>query len=134
MRHSVLDKKFGRSSSHRKAMVASLVCGLIKEKRIYTTVQKAKAARRLAEKMVTMARKDDPANPKDIAGRRQVIAALGQKDAVRELYDGVLPKLAGRNGGCTRITLGGMRVGDGAEMAYLEWVDAAPVASEAVTA
>ena len=74
MRHSVLDKKFGRSSSHRKAMVSALVCGLIK--------------------------------------------------------DNVAPKFVGRNGGYTRIVLAGNRVGDGAEMAYLEWVDGDAVVSE----
>lgn len=124
MRHSVLDKKFGRSSSHRKAMVSALVCGLIKDKRIHTTAPKAKAARRLAEKLVTVARKDT------LAARRQVIATLRRVDIVRELFDNVAPKFVGRNGGYTRIVLAGNRVGDGAEMAYLEWVDGDVATSE----
>ena len=117
MRHAVLDKKFGRSSSHRKAMVSALVCGLIKDKRILTTAKKAKVARQMAEKMVTLGRKNT------LASRRLAIAALRRVDIVKELFDNVAPQFEGRNGGYTRITRSHSRVGDGAEMAYLEWVD-----------
>ena len=119
MRHAVVDKKFGRSSSHRKAMVSSLVCGLIKDKRILTTASKAKVAKQLAEKMVTLGRKDT------LASRRQAIAALRRVDVVKELFENICPLFEGRNGGYTRITRSHPRAGDGAEMAYLEWVETA---------
>ena len=117
MRHAVVAKKFGRSSSHRKAMVSSLVCALIKEKRILTTAKKAKVAKQLAEKMITLGRKNT------LAARRQAIATLRRVDVVKELFEEVTPLFEGRKGGYARITRSHARVGDGAEMAYLEWVE-----------
>ena len=120
MRHRKEDKKLGRSSSHRKALVAALVCGLIQEKRIRTTLSKARVARRRAEKLVTLARRGS------VSARRRAVSELRRKNCVTELFDTIVPKLAGRNGGYTRIVKLGARGGDGAEMAILEWVDAAP--------
>ncbi len=132
MRHRVVDKKFGRSSAHRKAMVTSLVCALIKDKRIKTTVKKAKVARREAEKMVTLARKGD------LAARRRAVSLLRRRDCVAELFDSLVKQFEGRNGGYTRIIRTAPRVGDGAEMAYLEWVtsstEAAPASEEPAAA
>ena len=117
MRHRKDDKKLGRSGAHRRALVASLVCGLIQDKRIRTTLPKAKLARKTAEKMVTLARQDT------VATRRAAIAKLHRKNCVYELFNTIAPKCAGRKGGYTRIARIGTRGGDGADMAILEWVD-----------
>ena len=116
MRHKVRDKKLGRSSSHRKALMASLVCHLIEEKRIKTTLMKAKEARRVAEKMVTLGLKGT------LAARRQAISTLRRPERVATLFDDVAPKFKERPGGYTRITKLGQRRSDGSEMAILEWV------------
>ena len=86
MRHQVRDKKLGRSSAHRKALMASLVCHLIEEKRIKTTLMKAKEARRVAEKMVTLGLKGT------LAARRQAISTLRRPERVAS-YAGFLPWL-----------------------------------------
>lgn len=116
MRHRAVRKKLGRSSSHRKALVAGLVCNLIKERRITTTVQKAKIARSEAEKMVTMARLGT------LSARRRAISLLRQKDAVDTLFTDIVPICEGRAGGYTRVLKLGRRSSDGSEMALLEWV------------
>ena len=116
MRHKVKDKKLGRSSSHRKALMASLVCNLIEEKRIKTTLMKAKESRRVAEKMVTLGLKGT------LAARRQAIATLRRPERVAILFDEIAPQFKDRPGGYTRITKLGQRRSDGSEMAILEWV------------
>lgn len=116
MRHRAVRKKLGRSSSHRKALVAGLVCNLIKERRITTTVQKAKIARSEAEKMVTIARTGS------LSARRRAIALLRQTDAVALLFSDIVPICEGRAGGYTRVLKLGRRGSDGSEMALLEWV------------
>jgi large subunit ribosomal protein L17 len=116
MRHQVRDKKLGRSSSHRKALMASLVCHLIEEKRIKTTLMKAKESRRVAEKMVTLGLKGT------LAARRQAISTLRRPERVATLFDEVAPQFKDRPGGYTRITKLGQRRSDGSEMAILEWV------------
>ncbi len=125
MRHRVKSKKLGRSSAHRKALVASLVCNLIKERRIKTTVAKAKLARSMADKMVTVARRDT------VTARRRAMSVLRQKDAVTALFSDIVPICVGREGGYTRVLKLGRRSSDSSEMAILEWVGAAvAVASE----
>lgn len=121
MRHKCIAKKFGRSMSHRKALMESLVANLILNNRIVTTLPKAKQARRDAEKMVTLARKGT------LASRRLAAARLRSPEAVSKLFDAVVPAMDGRPGGYTRIIKTGARRGDAAEMAILEWV-AAPKA------
>jgi large subunit ribosomal protein L17 len=120
MRHRTQDKKLGRSLAHRSALVSALVCALVEEKRIKTTLAKAKVARRAAEKLVTVAHKGT------LAARRQAIAALRREDRVVELFDKIAPQFKGRPGGCTRIMRLGRRRSDGSEMALLEWVGIAP--------
>jgi len=125
MRHRVKSIKLGRSSAHRKALVASLVCNLIKERRIKTTVAKAKLARSMADKMVTVARRDT------VTARRRAMSVLRQKDAVSALFSDIVPICVGREGGYTRVLKLGRRSSDSSEMAILEWVGAAvTVASE----
>ena len=124
MRHRKNNVKFGRSKSHREALLAMLAVGLVKAKSIRTTLEKAKAVRPFAEKLVTVARKGD------VNARRKAFAALLQDDAaVKALFDNVVPALAGRNGGYTRIVKIGARAHDGAEMAVISWVDE-PVAKK----
>lgn len=123
MRHRKQNVKFGRSKSHREALVSMLVVGLIKAKNIRTTVQKAKVARQAAEKLVTVARKGG------VNARRAAMARLQDEAAVKELFDKVVPMQEGRAGGYTRIVKLGRRASDGSEMALLAWVDE-PVAKK----
>ena len=116
MRHRVKSTKLGRSSAHQSALAASLVCNLIKQRRIKTTLSKAKVARSLAEKMVTVARKDT------VTARRRVISKLHQTDAVGLLFSDIVPICVGREGGYTRIMKLGRRSSDSSEMAIIEWV------------
>jgi len=124
MRHRKKTVKLGRTSAHRNELLANLVCALIDNKRIKTTLQKARAARCLADKMVTLGKKGSLAN------RRQAIATLKQQHSVKELFDTVAPAFADRAGGYTRIIKLGRRMSDSSEMVLLEWVDtiSAPVA------
>lgn len=121
MRHRRRSMKLGRRSVHREMMLASLVCGLIERNRIKTTLTKAKMARSLAEKMVTLSRKGT------LAARRLAIAKLYQKKHVAVLFDEIAPRFNGRQGGYTRIVKLGRRAADGSEMAVLEWIGAPSV-------
>ena len=117
MRHLKRTAKLGRTGSHRNAMLANLVCSLIKHRRITTTLAKAKAARPVAEKMVTLGKSGT------IHDRRLAAARLHQEDAVRILFNEIAPTQKERHGGYTRIIKMLRRPGDAAEMAILEWVD-----------
>ena len=117
MRHRKKTVKLGRTSAHRDALLAGLVCNLITEKRIITTLPKARAARSMAEKMITLGKRGELAN------RRLAISRLRDKAAVKELFDELAGGYAGRAGGYTRIVKLGKRNGDNAEMAILEWVE-----------
>jgi large subunit ribosomal protein L17 len=123
MRHLKRTAKLGRTGEHRNAMLANLVCSLIKHKRVTTTVAKAKAARSVAEKMVTLGKSGT------IHDRRLAAARLHQEDAVRILFNEIAPTQKERRGGYTRIIRRNQRQGDAAERAILEWVDM-PVAAE----
>ncbi len=116
MRHQRVMKKFGRSMSHRKALMSSLVTNLILQSSIKTTLAKAKQARKDAEKIVTLARKGT------LAARRLAASRLQSPVALQMLFDSVVPSMAGRNGGYTRIMKLGTRRGDGAETCLLQWV------------
>ena len=126
MRHRKKTVKLGRTSAHRNELLANLVCALIDNKRIKTTLPKAKAARSLADKMVTLGKKGT------LAARRQASATLKNEKSVKELFEAVAPSFASRAGGYTRIIKLGRRISDSSEMVLLEWVDAivAPVAEE----
>ena len=101
--------------------MASLVCHLISVKRIKTTLSKAKAAQRLAEKMVTLAKRGT------LADRRRALSILRQADAVKQLFEQIAPPCKDRAGGYTRIIKLGLRRSDSSSMALLEWVSIAPV-------
>src|SRR5436853_4971564 len=131
MRHRKQTAKLGRTGSHRNAMLANMVCSLIKHKRITTTLAKAKAARSVAEKMVTLGKSGT------VHDRRLAAARLHQEDAVKILFNEIAPVQKDRKGGYTRIVKVLHRPGhktlrsDAAQLAILEWVDV-PVAAEAV--
>jgi large subunit ribosomal protein L17 len=118
MRHRKRTAKLGRTSSHRNAMLANLVCSLIKHKRVTTTLAKAKAARSVAEKMVTLG-KSGTIHDRRLAASR----LLQQEDAVKILFNEIAPSQKSRNGGYTRIIKLHARQGDAAEEAILEWTD-----------
>jgi large subunit ribosomal protein L17 len=120
-------KKFGRSMSHRKALLSSLVTNLILQSSIKTTLAKAKQTRKDAEKIVTLARKGT------LAARRLAASRLQSPLAVQMLFDSVVPSMDGRAGGYTRIMKLGTRRGDGSEMCLLQWV-VLPVKAVAETA
>ena len=109
-------KKLGRNSAHRKSMLRNLVTDLFREGRITTTDMRAKEAGRQAEKLITIAKKND------LHARRQVLEYVFDEDVVTKLFDEIAPKYADRNGGYTRILKLGPRQGDNAEVVFLELV------------
>ncbi len=117
MRHLKRTAKLGRTGTHRNAMLANLVCSLIKHKRVTTTLAKAKAARSVAEKMVTLGKHGT------LHDRRLAAARLHQEDAVKILFNEIAPVQKDRRGGYTRIIRLRERPGDAAQLAILEWVD-----------
>jgi large subunit ribosomal protein L17 len=125
MRHAKKTLKLGRKAEHRNLLLANQVCSLIEHNRIKTTLAKAKAVRPFAEKMITLGKRGD------LHARRTAIAFLRQKDAVKKLFGEVARRSASRNGGYCRIVKLGPRTSDSAPMAYLEFVDIAPVEEKA---
>jgi large subunit ribosomal protein L17 len=117
MRHHRSGRKLGRDASHRKALYANLTGALIEHGRIKTTAAKAKEVRPVAEQMITLGRRGD------VPARRQALKFLRSQDVVHKLFSDVGPRLAGRPGGYSRIVRIGPRLGDAAEMVYLELVD-----------
>ena len=117
MRHNKAINHLGRKSGHRKALLANMATALILNKRIETTVAKAKALKMYVEPLITKS-KDDSTH-----SRRTVFSYLKNKEAVNELFRTVAPKIADRPGGYTRVLKTGFRQGDGADMALIELVD-----------
>ena len=124
MRHRRKGRKLGRDASHRKALFSNMAGSLFEHGRIKTTEAKAKELRPIAEKLITLARKD----PGHVAAQRQAVAYLRSKDSVHRLFHEVAPRFTERPGGYTRIVKLGPRQGDAAPMAYIELVDHEPVA------
>ena len=117
MRHSRVINHLGRTSSHRKAMLANMATSLILYKRISTTTAKAKALRTFVEPLITKSKEDSTHS------RRVVFSYLKDKSAVAELFRDISPKVGERPGGYTRILKTGNRIGDNADMCILELVD-----------
>ena len=117
MRHNKKFNHLGRTASHRSAMLSNMACSLIKHKRITTTVAKAKALKKFVEPLITKS-KEDTTN-----SRRVVFSNLQDKIAVTELFKEISVKIADRPGGYTRIIKTGNRLGDNAEMCFIELVD-----------
>src|SRR6267154_5494831 len=127
MRHLKRTAKLGRTGEHRNAMLANLVCSLIKHKRVKTSLAKAKAARSVAEKMVTLGKSGT------IHDRRRAVAKLHQEDAVKILFTEIAPAQKERRGGYTRIVKLGQRQGDAGQSAILEWVELGAIVAPAET-
>src|ERR1700678_3424975 len=118
MRHLKRTAKLGRTGTHRNRMLANMVCSLIKHRRIITTLAKARAARSVAEKMITLGKGGT------LHHRRLASARLHQdEDAIRVLFNEIAPTQKERRGGYTRIVRLGQRQGDAAKMVILEFVD-----------
>ena len=117
MRHNKKINHLGRTSSHRQAMLSNMASSLIKHKRIFTTLAKAKALRKYVEPLVTRSKEDTTHS------RRVVFASLQDKIAVTELFTKIAKKIEDRPGGYTRILKTGNRLGDNASMCFIELVD-----------
>ena len=117
MRHGKSFNHLGRQKGHRRALLKNLSCALIEHKRINTTLAKAKALRKHIEPLITKSKVNTTHS------RRVVFSYLQDKEAVKELFDGIATKVASRPGGYVRIIKTGFRKGDAAEMAMIELVD-----------
>ena len=117
MRHNKNFNHLGRQAGHRKAMLSNMATSLILHKRIQTTIAKAKAVQKFIEPLVTKSKEDTTHS------RRVVFSYLKQKEAVTELFRTIAPKIMERPGGYTRILKTGFRLGDGADMCIIEFVD-----------
>lgn len=111
-------RKLGRNTAHRKSMLRNLVTDLLREERITTTECRAKEAKRIAEKMITLGKRGD------LHARRQALAFIFDEDVVTKLFEEIAPKYANKQGGYTRILKQGPRKGDNAEAVFLELVEA----------
>jgi len=118
MRHLVKKKKLQRNTSQRKALLRSLVTSFLERERIRTTLAKAKAARPVAEKMITLGKKNT------LHTRRLALRFIYKKNVVNKLFDEIGPRFSERPGGYVRIIKTGPRAGDGAEMAIMELIGA----------
>ena len=116
-RHGYIGRKFGRERDQRNALRKGLMTSLVLHGKIETTLPKAKEIVRHIEKLITKAKKGDLHN------RRQVIAALSTQEAANRLVDVIAPQLTARNSGHVRVRRTSLRVGDGAQMAIIEFVD-----------
>ncbi|MDF1564985.1 MAG: 50S ribosomal protein L17 [Deltaproteobacteria bacterium] len=116
MRHKKLGRKFSRTASHRKAMFRNMATSLLEHERIQTTDAKAKDLRRVAEKLITLAKKGD------LAARRRAFRDVQNSDVLKKLFEEIGPRYAERTGGYTRIMKVGRRQGDNAPMSIIELV------------
>ena len=116
MRHLKAGSKLGKQPAHRRAVLRNLVTNLIEKERIQTTLLRAKAARPLAEQMITLGKRDS------LHSRRQAAGFLMTPAATKKLFADLAPRFSERAGGYTRIVRTGWRIGDGAELAILEFI------------
>ena len=110
-------RKLGRTTAHRKAMLRGLVTLLLENGKVETTLTRAKEVRSVAEKMITLGKKNT------LASRRSALAYITKEDVVTKLFNEIAPKYESRNGGYTQIFKMGPRRGDGAEIAVIKMVD-----------
>ena len=117
MRHRVRGKRLGRAADQRRALLRALVASLFEHDKIETTLAKAKEARKLADKLITMAQRGD------LHARRQVLRFVTNREVVDRLFSDVAPRYADRQGGYTRVIPTSLRRGDATPMAILELSD-----------
>lgn len=117
MRHNHAGNRLSRTTSHRKAMVRNMVTSLLEHERIVTTTAKAKEIRKVADQMITLAKRGD------LHARRQALAVVRDQKVVAKLFDSLRAEYLERQGGYTRIIRTGNRIGDAASMAILELVN-----------
>lgn len=117
MRHKVAGRGFGRNTNQRKALLRGLVASLFEHIKIETTVEKAKEAKKIAERLISLARKGD------LHSRRLALSIVPNRAVITKLFNVISPKLAGRNGGHLRIVKTRFRPGDCSSMAILEFVE-----------
>ncbi len=116
MRHLKSGKKLGKTTSHRKAMLANLATSLFEHKSIVTSTPRAKEARSVVERLITFAKRGD------LHARRRVLRTIKQKEIVKELFEEIAPRYQDRNGGYTRSIKVGRRNGDNTPLAIFELV------------
>ena len=116
MRHGMDHRKLGRNPSHRKALLRNLMNALVRSERIETTVEKAKELRRLADRLITLGKRDTT------HARRRAFSLLSDKANTEKLFAGLAGRFRERQGGYTRIVRTGYRIGDGAELAIIEYL------------
>jgi large subunit ribosomal protein L17 len=116
MRHRVAGKKLGRTTAHRMMMFRNMVTSLLDKERIHTTLDRAKALRPIAERMITLGKRES------LHARRQALAFIKDPAVVSKLFDTIAPRFSQRPGGYTRIIRLGHRDGDGAQMAIIELI------------
>ena len=124
MRHRKHTSKLNRTSEHRVALLRNLTVALLTHERIRTTQAKAKQIRPFAEHLITLAREGT------LAAKRLAISRLNDRVATIKLFDEIVPRVADRPGGYLRIVKDGVRMGDGAPMAFVEFVDPPPAEVE----
>jgi large subunit ribosomal protein L17 len=117
MRHGIKQRKLGKTSTHRAAMLANMAAALVKHEQIVTTLPKARELRPFLEKLITLAKKGGLAN------RRLAISRMRDEAQVRKMFDVLAPRYASRSGGYCRILKAGFRYGDAAPIAIIELVD-----------
>ncbi len=117
MRHRKAGNRLERTSSHRKAMLRNMVTSLLEHERIVTTTPKAKELRKIADRMITLAKRGD------LHARRQALSVIRDKKVVAKLFNELSDEYRDRNGGYTRIIQTGQRLGDAAPMAIIELVN-----------
>ena len=125
MRHNVANRKLGRVTEHRLALLRNQAMALLRHERIETTMPKAKELRPFVERLITVAKRGvaaDEAGGKTLHARRMVLAELPDKDVVGKLFETIAPRFAERPGGYTRILRVGFRRGDSTEVAQIELV------------
>jgi large subunit ribosomal protein L17 len=118
MRHAIAHRKLGRTPGHRKALLRNMMNSLVRSERIETTVAKAKEVRRLADRLITLGKKDTT------HARRRAFSMLSNKENTEKIFATLAARFTGREGGYTRIVRMGYRAGDGSEMAILEYLPA----------
>lgn len=123
MRHGMKTRRLGRSTAHRKALLANMAAALVKHEQIVTTLPKARALRPYVEKLITLGKQAMNKPQSALSKRRQAISTMRDEKQVAKIFDVLAERYSSRNGGYTRVLKAGFRYGDAAPMAVIELVD-----------